>query len=548
MDSLPDPLEQSSSDLRAALQPAPPDPEPLMAATEASGTDKSAPKKEEAMEDANESGLRIHELTVELERCNQMCEDMRDNEEKANQELVQFQVKMKQYTPRPKHMMKDEPVKTIIQSVLSLSTAEQVARVEQELVAMFRALNETKEELEYYKACHSESRKEEFVWEEAFTRLADQEGEPRLFFLGFGDGKHIPKFLRSKESRIENQQLTKRETELMIKEIWRAKKEADDAAKKEEGGKRTDLKNFIYTYLAQTYKTPDAITAVAYNLLWGVKRYEYDADIELFMNVLMDEVDEDVYHDQVKLMDDFLFLLRALDERTNGRVLGAITLADFEGLLHEFFYSKTDEQVADMVEAAEEDLRVKAPEQFDQKVVAYEYLFEEDENFDQGPFAECVRDQHLAARTQFVEEVRRGLMAATGGTKPVSLSVAQEILLSVDPSMKPKLMYEYLARGFRVSMNTLHEKIGDEAKPLEIPLGTFVKHLRMGVILQKGRQDGGKGDKGGKGGKGGKGPVKRRNSFVLAVQALKQYKGEESDDDDMPAGAKKEGKKGKKGK
>ena len=89
-------------------------------------------------------------------------------------------------------------------------------------------------------------------------------------------------------------------------------------------------------------------------------------------------------------------------------------------------------------------------------MVAYEYLFEEDENFDQGPFAECVRDQHLAARTQFVEEVRRGLMAATGGTKPVTLSVAQEILLSVDPSMKPKLMYEYLARGFKVSMNTLH--------------------------------------------------------------------------------------------
>jgi hypothetical protein len=49
-------------------------------------------------------------------------------QEKANIELVQFQAKMKAYTPRPKHLMKEEPVKTIIQGVLSLSTAEQVGR------------------------------------------------------------------------------------------------------------------------------------------------------------------------------------------------------------------------------------------------------------------------------------------------------------------------------------------------------------------------------------------------------------------------------------
>ena len=59
-----------------------------------------------------------------------------------------------------------------------------------------------------------------------------------------------------------------------------------------------------------------------------------------------------------------------------------------------------------MFECAEEDMRNKAPTQHEQKVVAYELLFEEDENLDQGPFAECVRDQHLNSCTAFVEEVR----------------------------------------------------------------------------------------------------------------------------------------------
>ena len=33
------------------------------------------------------------------------------------------------------------------------------------------------------------------------------------------------------------------------------------------------------------------------------------------------QVHEDVYHDQMKLMDDLLFLMRALDDKTNGRVV-----------------------------------------------------------------------------------------------------------------------------------------------------------------------------------------------------------------------------------
>jgi hypothetical protein len=86
-------------------------------------------------------------------------------------------------------------------------------------------------------------------------------------------------------------------------------------------------------------------------------------------------------------------------------------------------------------------------------VVAYELLFEEDENLDQGPFAECVRDQHLKSRTAFVEEVRRALMTQLDGVVgPVTLRQTVDAFRTVDADMKPKLVNEYLCRGFEVPL------------------------------------------------------------------------------------------------
>jgi hypothetical protein len=84
--------------------------------------------------------------------------------------------------------------------------------------------------------------------------------------------------------------------------------------------------------------------------------------------MFQDEIQEDVYHDQMKLMDDLLFLLRALDDKTNSRVLGAVTATDFEGMMRDYFHSKPEEQILEMLTAVEEDLLVKAPTQWEQKV------------------------------------------------------------------------------------------------------------------------------------------------------------------------------------
>ena len=75
-------------------------------------------------------------------------------------------------------------------------------------------------------------------------------------------------------------------------QIWKAKKDADKevAKSKDKGAQRMHMKDFLYTYFLEGEKTMEKITEIAYNLMWGCKRYDYDADIELFVNVLMNEV------------------------------------------------------------------------------------------------------------------------------------------------------------------------------------------------------------------------------------------------------------------
>lgn len=48
-------------------------------------------------------------------------------------------------------------------------------------------------------------------------------------------------------------------------------------------------------------RTQTAMLQAAYNLLYGVWKYKWDADCELFLRILSNEVREDVYIAQVNL-------------------------------------------------------------------------------------------------------------------------------------------------------------------------------------------------------------------------------------------------------
>ena len=109
------------------------------------------------------------------------------------------------------------------------------------------------------------------------------------FYEGLGLGENIPKFLRV-NGRVRKKRLTKRVTERIVKSVW---------MQKEKEGNSDSLEEFFYQYLLEKYKAHGVVVEWGYNTLEALKKYEYDADCELFYLILTGKLSEGVYLDQV---------------------------------------------------------------------------------------------------------------------------------------------------------------------------------------------------------------------------------------------------------
>ena len=59
------------------------------------------------------------------------------------------------------------------------------------------------------------------------------------------------------------------------------------------------------------------MTENAYNFYDSLKKFKEDADIEMFLAILEGDLAEDVYFEQVQLIDNFMKLLRKADLMKN---------------------------------------------------------------------------------------------------------------------------------------------------------------------------------------------------------------------------------------
>ena len=91
----------------------------------------------------------------------------------------------------------------------------------------------------------------------------------------------------------------KRETEKLVKEIWKEKLVEMQA------GKHTDLTEFIFQHLQKRVGIVATVVEMGTNLLYSAWRYSFDADCSLFLKVLTGDINEDVYLQQVELQVGF---------------------------------------------------------------------------------------------------------------------------------------------------------------------------------------------------------------------------------------------------
>ena len=261
------------------------------------------------------------------------------------------------------------------------------------------------------------------------------------YFVDHGMGNNVPKYLRT-NGKIRNRKLIKATAEGMVKEAWREKMK---------WGQEMLMEDFFYAFLQKKFGLQSMIVEWGYNLINALKKYSYDADCELFLKILTGQIGEEVYMQQMKMIDDYKKQLIAADMSAGGKVIGRLPKREFMTVTKEFFNKKSVEQFETLWECLEQD------QQGDW--VMYDLLFEEDRSGDQGQFVEEIRDQFLAEREMYLSTLEEALITAMGTTSEdpyadmITLEQARIGILTADINCDYATLNMYLRKGFEVGMD-----------------------------------------------------------------------------------------------
>lgn len=214
------------------------------------------------------------------------------------------------------------------------TTAQRYVKLESHIVSLAADCATLRSELEVFREqergreAARRRREEEAQLEsknavERYLDLLASQGEEvwKDQLIGMGQGPDVPKIFRH-AGKIRNKHLSKRETEKLVKEVW--KERLSDPAVV--AGRAGELVEFLGQYLQKRVGIAAAVIELGYNFLYGLWTYQWDADCELFLKSLCGQVREEVYIAQARLQEDLEELFAALD-KAKGQATGVIPKA-----------------------------------------------------------------------------------------------------------------------------------------------------------------------------------------------------------------------------
>lgn len=194
---------------------------------------------------------------------------------------------------------------------------------------------------------------------------------------------------------------------------------------------------------------------MGYNFLYGLWLYQWDADCELFLKILTGEIREEVYVAQARLQTDLEELFAALD-KSKGQATGSMPKEDLRTALSSFFRvgqpgGKTLARFDEVMQALDQDQ--SGP------TVEWKKIFEEDREFNQGEFAECLRDQFLTERIEFFTALETALYEEAGDSEECTKSHVVRAVLMTDPECSEKAAAAAVGGVFFPGVDTLSIKV-----------------------------------------------------------------------------------------
>jgi hypothetical protein len=300
------------------------------------------------------------------------------------------------------------------------------------------------------------------------------------FGLAMGTGADVPQWLKW-NGKVKLWGISKIETEKLVREVWTSKKQDDKAMQMREKPLKK-LIDFMPLWLMKKVGNFSHIMAdLAYNFMDGLQRFQEDADIELFFRIVTKRLDEAVYYDQTAFLQKVLIDLQALDYKENlGKMTGSILIPRFKSHLNATFKFKSSSRINSIFKSSVEIHPAGNP--VDNGGIMYEWLFSEDRELNQGPFAECLRDQYLQERQEWIDELDLKLQSLSASSADSSLtSKAQliEAMKGIDKGKTKKEIDDFLAIGFALADAASTSKLKNDAT---IKIDLFIARISKMVI------------------------------------------------------------------
>ncbi|KAJ9450715.1 hypothetical protein DIPPA_20072 [Diplonema papillatum] len=314
----------------------------------------------------------------------------------------------------------------------------------------------------------------------------------RQYFKGLGINRNVPVYLRH-QGRVNNLCLGKGVLEKLIREMWVSRYilEVHDPAENCEdltsdgvvGGNAASLAlkcarrdptmdhvdyantlhfafprcpfvEFFHKYINKRWANP---IEWAYSLVDAMVRFRYDADVEMFYEILQGRLPEDVFLDQHVMIHKFrrvLTMLEPPEELLNswkkhdasmemcylpaGMILDAVRV---------FFPAKSTENIDALACALYDDVYTLQSVENVSAVtpVMFLELFSEDADGDQMMFLELLRDQHLEEIALFMSAIVDMLdnFNKSGGEPWVTYEDIRRKMLFLDPHRPEEDIFEW---------------------------------------------------------------------------------------------------------
>ncbi|KAJ3104529.1 Translin-associated factor X-interacting protein 1 [Phlyctochytrium bullatum] len=287
-----------------------------------------------------------------------------------------------------------------------------------------------------------------------------KQGDNR-FFVGYGVGSEVPKYLRYR-GKIPNRRLSKKDCTHLVSDLWKAKSVYESTLKDKARIKMTE---FIFLYLKRRFGTQDAIAEWGYNLLFASQKHTLQSVLcRLFHEIVTDSLDEEVYYTQQAMIEHLKTAFQKYDTiKHEGRPRGILLKAEVVPILREFWPWKTDEQLNQLIGAIEADQSGD--------IITYQWLFHHDSD---PLFLEIVREQDMEARDKYINTLEEKIRSITKDPR-VSASDLLRCLSTCDPLKPRRDIDAYLSRGFAQPVEAI--------KPRSmITVELFLRNLKKGVL------------------------------------------------------------------